>query len=164
MAKARTHTGQRSDKHNAGFGLVEALVVMLILGVISAIALPSFQSIRASSDLRSTSSDLAATITLARTQAVTLRVEVELMPLNNDWSNGWEVTYDWPVGATEIEDDLSVVKSGSVTIVGPQNGVLFRSSGIVSNGAVTFDLCREGWGRDIQVTPLGRVTIEETSC
>lgn len=164
MVTSLTHTRQCSGRYETGFGLVEVLVVLIVAAVVTAIAIPSLQSVRVSSDVRSVASELAAAIALARTQAVTLRVDVKLSPLDDDWSKGWEVVYDWPAGAVAAENDLSVTKSGSVNITGPDSTVLFRSSGIINNGAVTFVLCRAGQGRDIQVTPLGRVKVEAVSC
>lgn len=148
----------------AGFGLVEMVLVMIIIGVVSAIAFPSFQAVRTNADVRSVASDLVSALTMARTQAVTLRVDVQLAPQDGGWANGWEMTFDWPAGAPAIEDDMAIFKSGSVSIAGPASPVTFLSSGIVSNGAVSFDLCRSGWGREVRVTPLGRITVEEVSC
>ncbi|MCK0538499.1 GspH/FimT family protein [Alcanivorax quisquiliarum] len=164
MAKRLTAVGWGSGRNEAGFGLVEVIAVVLITAVVAAVAVPSFRSIRISSDVRSVSSDLATAITLARTQAVTLRVDVKLSPLDNDWSKGWQVIYDWPAGAPAVESDVTVAKSGSVTITGPDSDVLFRSSGIINNGAISFELCRAEQGREIQVTPLGRVNVEGGAC
>ena len=147
-----------------GFSIVELLVAMILFGIVAAIAIPSFQVLSASADLRSTSSDLVTAITTARTQAVTLRVSVELAPQAGGWSEGWILTYDWPTGAVEIEDDVRVTKSGRVTIDGPNSPVTFQPGGIVTNGAVDFELCRDGASREINITPLGRVTVQGGTC
>lgn len=147
-----------------GLTIIELLLAMMVFAVLAGIALPNLQNLRVSADLRSTSTELLASISTARSQAVTLRVDVELVPRPGGWSNGWEMVYVWPAGAEEIEDDVLIARPGTVAIDGPAGAVTFQSSGIVSNGAVSFDLCRGGNGRQINVTPLGRVTVQEVSC
>ena len=55
---------------HAGFTLIEVLVVVAILGIIAAMALPNFSVVLANSSVRSTADQLRDTVTRARLEAL----------------------------------------------------------------------------------------------
>ncbi len=63
----------------AGFTLVELVVVMFMLVVMMAVAMPSFVKMQESSSLRASAATMMATLRYARSMAVNRRVEVRLM-------------------------------------------------------------------------------------
>jgi type IV fimbrial biogenesis protein FimT len=161
----RSHAGGASVQR--GLTLIELLVVIIVVGVSFSVAVPSFRAMQDNNRLRATSSDLANALNLARSQAATMRINVTVQPIGPGWDNGWQVIYNWPAGTPaneRIEDDLTITASGDVAINGPNNPVVFLAGGLVGGGQQTFLMCKSSAGRNIVVSPLGRVSIEKTAC
>jgi len=163
-----------------GFSLVELMVTVAVLGVITAIAIPSFSEILDSSKRASVAGELASDFALARTEAarrgkrVTVCVSSDGTTCSNsaaDWNSGWIVFSDVAAdGVLTIADgdellrrrdalssSLSFVPSGFTT----SGRVQFRPSGSVdSEGALL--LCKPGKsganGRLISLKFSGAVT------
>ncbi|MCH8544758.1 MAG: GspH/FimT family pseudopilin [Alcanivorax sp.] len=156
-----------SRTRQRGVNAIELIVGLLIMGIVTAIALPSMQSLRDGADIRGTTSEFLNAINTARTQALNLRVDVELSAAPGGWSNGWDLQYMYP-GTTpvaqRVEGDQRVRKSGNVQITGSRNVLIFQANGLLDGGGAVFALCREGRARDITISPLGRVTNQEGSC
>lgn len=168
MAGKAMH-GYRSTIAGAqrGVTLIELIVVIIIIGVSIAVGVPSFQAMRDGAQLRSTSADLQAALNTARNQSVSLRMNVLVNPIDGDWNRGWTVEYDWPAGtpvAQQFEEDLRMEQGGDVQVNGPGAGITFQPGGLVAGGAANFSLCSGKRGRNISITPLGRITGEERAC
>ncbi|WP_156493017.1 Tfp pilus assembly protein FimT/FimU, partial [Alcanivorax sp. HI0003] len=70
-----------------GFSLVELMVAIIILVVLASVAVPSFRNAGAGNALRGAASELVAALNTARTQAVNLRVNVQLSAVSGgNWS------------------------------------------------------------------------------
>lgn len=88
-------------ERNRGFTLVELLVSVAILGVLAAIAAPSFTTMMERSRLSAASDELTSAIQLARNSAIQFNGGVTLAkiagtecPTNQNWSCGWQVFRD----------------------------------------------------------------------
>lgn len=124
-------------RQTSGFTLTELLVVLTIMGVLLAIAVPSFRTVIENQRIRAASSDLYASLAFARSEAIKRNVNVTLAPIAGDWTNGWRVPH--PTLANTFLEEHAAVEKFSVS--GPTSGVVFTSSGRVSAGAdVTFTL------------------------
>ncbi|MGK0404279.1 MAG: type IV fimbrial biogenesis protein FimT [Alcanivorax borkumensis] len=148
-----------------GFSLVEMMVAIIILVVLGSIAVPAFRNVGAGNSLRGAASELVAALGTARTQAVNLRVNVQLSAVSGgDWSQGWLISY--PAGAPE--EDQSFAISPDVTVTRSGSGSLtFQPDGFV-NQADSFIVCdsvRTGeTGRKISVSKVGRMSNEDITC
>ena len=74
----RSGRGGRGSGRTAGFTLVELLVVLVIMGLVAALTLPTFGSGVSTTALKGAARDIAAGLRLARGQAITQRVESSL--------------------------------------------------------------------------------------
>ena len=79
----------------AGFTLAEALVVIGIVGILAAIAIPSMSGMLATQAVRSASYDLNADLTYARSEAIARATTVTLTggtTGTTDFKSGWTIT------------------------------------------------------------------------
>lgn len=82
-----------------GLTLVELMIVLLIVGVLAGIALPSFVGLMERSRIESAASDLMSSLQLARSEAIQQNAHVRIVGLDADqspdasanYANGWEV-------------------------------------------------------------------------
>lgn len=111
---------------SAGFTMVEAMFVILILSILSVIGIPAMRDLIVSTRVKSAASDAFATLLFARSEAIKRNAAVDVIPVDaSNWALGWKVR---PVGTT---DDLSVVDAvtGGVTVTGPAATVRYRGDG-----------------------------------
>lgn len=77
---------------NEGFTLTELLIVIVIVGVLTSLALPAYGPFVAGQRVKSASFDMMAMLTLARSEAIKRNAQVTASPVSGDWSQGWTIT------------------------------------------------------------------------
>ncbi len=153
-----------------GFTLVELLVTVVVLGILTAIAVPSFQSWIQSSRTLTVTDELNTAIQLARSEALKRRKNVIICRANAaftdcengaDWSSGWLIRQ---VSGNVIR--VWQAPAGS-TVAGPATGVTFASNGLGS-GKTTFEVqvggCADSKKRVIEVSTTGNTTSSQGTC
>ncbi len=156
------------SKKITAFTLVELMVTISILAILSTIAVPSFNSFINNNKLAAVSNDLYSAVSMARSEAVKLKVEVTLSPVNNNWSNGWVITK----GAEESTETLfnrgAISKGLSLDSSSSTESIVLDSSGYSRTkhwGDVGVIFCGSNKsGRKVDVTPSGTVKITKIDC
>lgn len=152
---------------SGGFTLVEALVVVVIVAILAAVAMPSLSSALANQRLRAAGTDLVSTLLLARSEAIKRGAQVQVAPLAaGDWNSGWRVVATGTgeqVEKTEalghwVEVDLapatiSFERNGRLSVIGSTR-VEFRDSAGATGVA----------SRCVTVDPSGMPRLVASAC
>jgi type IV fimbrial biogenesis protein FimT len=89
-------TSGRAAGHpkETGFTLIEAMVVIAILGILVALAAPSFNNTIATMRIKSISFDLVNDLNTARSEAIKRNADVVISAVGGEWKQGWSITTD----------------------------------------------------------------------
>jgi type IV fimbrial biogenesis protein FimT len=157
-----------TPRRQAGFTAAEILVVLTIVGIMAAIAIPSMSSMLQKQAVRNAAYDLNADLTYARSEAISRGVNVSLKAITgNDFKQGWTI-----VDAASNTLRTQGARSTNIIFLGSGNGFTFDKTGRLAVGAPA------SWGirpnsstalaankRCILLDPSGRPRSQEgTSC
>lgn len=160
-------------RRQQGFTLIELVVVLTIVGVLTRLALPSFQSAILSNRLASYANSFVAAVQLARSEAIKRNSSVTLCrstdgtscAASGTWQQGWIVM----AGSTVLvyQQALSDSYSFTTTSSGTPYSLSFPASGVGATSA-TVKICRVSPSagdqeRTIDVSPTGRTTVTKTT-
>jgi type IV fimbrial biogenesis protein FimT len=106
------------------------LVAISITGILAAMASPAFTSLIASQRAKAIASELFATLSRARSEAIARNATVTLSPKSGGWKNGWQILD--PANAANVLDDRGSTNGAAIT--GPAS-VSYRASGRLQAGA-----------------------------
>jgi type IV fimbrial biogenesis protein FimT len=123
----------RRTNREQGFTIIEVLTVIVMIGVLMALAAPSFVSFTSGQKVKTASFDVYAALMFARSEAIKRRQNVTVAPVSSDWRNGW--TISTTIGGVDTmlrtQDPLT-----GVTFTGPTS-VIYRLDGrLTSTGAL----------------------------
>ena len=168
-----------------GYSLVELAVVVAIVGVLSAIAVPSFARLLAETRVGDASSDLFSAVIQTRSEALKRRHRIILCPSDEkqdcsdtvDWNPGWIMFEDAnDNGRREAEEPLLRIgeaRYSKIRIWGDAS--VGRYVSYVASGrtqqlgtsawqAGTLTVCSEGIARKIIINRVGRPRVVGATC
>lgn len=183
-----THMQTINRRH--GFTLIELLVTVAVLGVLIAVAAPSFANLVASNRASSVSTEMAGSIMFARAEAVRRAVRVTMCKsINTDqasptcdasnsssWANGWLIFTDTGTVGTVDGTDVRLkvgqpaIRDGSIASSSSNfdNYLSFNSRGnLVPSGTVlttSLVICYNHHQRTIEIAPIGRLHTMAGTC
>lgn len=147
----------------AGFTLIEALIVIVILITLMSLAAPSFNSLIRSEAIKTASFDVFSSLVLARNEAITRNSTVTVTPNGGNWAQGWEIK-DAVSGTVIRKQDPF---TNNVAITGPAS-VSYTGTGRLSAALASgFSLVDGAGGRNtrcITVDPSGRPVVKPQAC
>ena len=169
----------------SGFTIIELLIVVTIVGVLSAIAAPSLRTMIITNQVRTTTSDLLNDIAVARSESAK-RSQRVVMCASTDmntcsgsaWAGGWisfvDANNNLQRDTVDSSEPLIRVKEPMptaikiVTTPSTLANIGFRSFGII-DAAKTFTVCPSTLGtgivgRSITMNTMGRIqTVNATT-
>jgi type IV fimbrial biogenesis protein FimU len=140
----------QGGSNQCGFTLIELMVVVTLLGIFAAIALPSFNQLISSNRTLAVNNELLELLQYARSTAVTQHRTISVCQEDSDWT----VRSDCSTDATLLRS-LSV--PGNISISSTSQALAFRYNGAAS--AATFRTCHDNDhanGFTIEVLASGR--------
>jgi type IV fimbrial biogenesis protein FimT len=179
--KGMQHHRPATQKTN-GFTLIELLVVLTLVGVILAIAAPSFMNIIASNRVASAANEIITVLNLGKNEAIRSGENVVLCKRatndscdtanTGDWSNGWVLFQDTNDNQSvndgeriirvqsDIETSLDLAYKGNY---GVKNLIFFKPNGSLgSKGHFCLRNNQDDTkSRAVVIHDLGRFRIDE---
>jgi len=135
-----------------GFTLIELLAALAVLGIVSAISVPSFAHILERQRLEAVMQRLETDLALARHTAMMRRQMVRVCPRSldgecrpgHDWNHGWVVQVEAPQ-AEPLWVQPSLTAGGHPLALGSNRELLrYRPDGTSAGSNLTLSLCLRG--------------------
>lgn len=166
-------------RHSNGFTLIELMVAISVVAILLAIGLPSFQGTIRSNRVSTSTNELLAMLSLARTEAIRNTRGASMCPsvdgtaCNGAWGEGWLVWSDRD--ANGALDDTEIVRftrvDNRLQVTAPAAGVLRfdargRLAGVEQNIGLRSTQCPSGdqLVRNLRVNASGQVNVTKGPC
>jgi type IV fimbrial biogenesis protein FimT len=124
----------------AGFTIIELMTTVVILAILVAIAVPSFNDLILSTRIKGAASDIYGALALARSEAIKRNGNVTIGPLTvgGQWADGWQVL----TGATVLvtHGPLSNLKVECPSGTACTQTLTYARSGRLTSGSITLSV------------------------
>jgi type IV fimbrial biogenesis protein FimT len=148
-----------SPRRRAGFTLLELLTVMVVAGVLLAVAVPSMRKMVLAGRMRAASTDLISDLVLARSEALKRAAQVQVQPSTSGWSGGW--TVQTASGAQQLAQRNQL----GVAVTTAPDSITFDIDGrVVASAPVHIGLSDGTSQRCISLDPSGRPKSASVDC
>ena len=178
---------QRDKKYSVhhrekAFTLVEMIMTLVLIGILVAIALPSYRAVMQNMRVSSVSNDFMATLSYARSEALKRNQPVSICAAtdsdftrcgsNSNWANGWIVFVDSDSNGiiASSSDRLKThdaLSNGSL-ILSSLPYITYNHSGFLGSNAGSFTIstagCSGSSAQLITLSIIGRASVTSAAC
>jgi len=167
-------------RQTEGFSLIELLISTAVLSIGLTMAIPTFQQLRANSQLRASSNTLLAEMMFARTQALKFGVQTIVCPSRDGlkcsrdamWNEKRLIFFDRNRNRRLDLDEIVLRNHGAlpsqITASSSRyrRQVRFQATGFSAGSNLGITICHKAMphGRKLVVSNPGRARIQGTSC
>lgn len=142
-------------RRRGGFTLAEMLIVLVIIGIALAMAIPRMQGVMHEASLQGALNQVASDLTLTRLRAV--RGDARASLAINAAGTGYVVIVD-PTGTPDTLKKVSFANDAKGLTFSPTGtSVTFDSRGLLVTGTATIKATRQGRIDSLMVTGVGRI-------
>ena len=148
-----------------GFTIIELMVTVVIVAILAAIAVPSFNNLILSTRIKNGASDIYGALILARSEAIKRGCNVTITPTSSSWVNGWQVAVvaDCPLGTAVIplrnQDALTKLKVDCPSGTTCADTITYRRDGRLSGTTTVSIAVDEASPPTPRRVPLRCVTV-----
>ncbi len=143
-----------------GFTLLELLLTITIVSILTAIAVPSFNTMISHNNIAAAQKEMRSSLQLARTMAISRGSAVYVVAATGGYSNGWAVTtlptttyadcdIDSPLSVKQCLYVSSAIQGLSITEANNASSITFSASGQVTTGGSRLIICDQNLSNDI---------------
>ncbi len=163
-----------------GMTLIELMTALAVLGILLALATPSFRTFTSNARTTATTNDLVTALNLARSEALRRSAVAIVCPSNdqatclnsNDWTSGWIVFADRNGNGTVDADELVQTWQGSagMSVAADANRVAFNVMGMREpmTGSIQITVTAPGCKGDsrglTEILPAGTIQSSKVAC
>lgn len=174
-------------RRQTGFTLVELIITMTILGILTAMAVPSFREFTLDNRVGGTHSDLVGALNVARMESLRRGVQVvvctstdkQTCSESTSWANGWIVFNDINASGNIDADNEAVLQTwegpggaaAAITVGSSTNlsRVRYQPTGMITPAvASTFTVQATGCVgqrvRQLELSPTGSLRSTRAAC
>ena len=150
--------------NKTGFTLIEMMIVMAIMGILSAIAAPNFMNYMAERRLNGAARMVMSDLMAARQKAVSTNQQVKVSFVSNHAYEIWnDANNDQTVADHEGDDLAKNIYPDYYDVTISASDPIFTPMGTSTNGTtVTLRSTRTGVSKYVKVAWTGRVKIDDT--
>lgn len=156
--------------HLKGFTLIELMIVITLVGLLLALAVPNFRDFVRRNRLAAQSNEFIAAVQFTRAEAIRRNRSVSLRATDasdnsNEWGKGWQVVDVLAADTTLLREAPALPGSLALDSSNSANVITFNSSGLLQDGADVYRLCDpEKSGRRIEITAVGQTVHTTIEC
>jgi type IV fimbrial biogenesis protein FimT len=146
-------------RRSGGFSVIELMVVVMIVGILAAIATPSFRNITATTRVKTAASDIHLSLTRARSEAIKRNLNITV-GAPSGWLGGWTVS----AGDETIETHGAI--PGDVLTITGATAITYTPSGRATSNPINISLTstETDIARCVSVSLSGQPAVKKEAC